>query len=109
MDTGTAGDGATRGWRVTWERVNANEAESGDTDRRGYLGPGGWEYGGDDPVEWTLRDALNAVCPSQDSGRWWTGYGEMDPRTGDCRTLDLHPPRGITPASYARLTRLMGL
>lgn len=99
----------TERWRVTYDRVTEESAEQGDSDECGWAHYGGWRYPVEDPGphEMTLREALKFVYPSEDCGRWFCSAPEPDYREGFDETLCLHPPQGITPASYARVKRLL--
>jgi hypothetical protein len=60
----------------------------------------------------SLGDAVRAARTRpggyEDCGRWFvTIDSEPDYRTGESTTYSVHPPRTITPASYARLARVL--
>jgi hypothetical protein len=106
----------TARFRVTYETVTYESAEAGDAAERGWIQPGGWHYqdapegsGNDAPM--TLREALSCAGPDEDCGRWWTetGSSRADWRTGAVETRAIHPPANITAASYARVSRLLGI
>jgi len=103
------------GFRVTYEIVTYESAEHGDAESRGFIEPGGWRTPVDEAIAGTelfgmsLREAMRLAYPIEDSGHWWTGEAEQDYRTGAYETRSIHPPEGITPASYARVTRLLGI
>ena len=84
---------------VTYEIVTPESAEHGEADEIGYLDEG-----------LTLREAMRLASPSENCGRWWaeTGEGRQDYRTGAVETRSIHPPRNITPSSYARVSRVLG-
>lgn len=102
-------------FRVTYEVVTPESAEHGDAAERGWVQPGGWHYedapegsGNDAPM--SLREALQLASPQEDSGQWWSEVdGRDDYRTGANEVRAIHPPRNITAASYARVSRLMGV
>lgn len=99
-------------WRVTYEIVSYESAEQGDASERGFVQPGGWKVpaDSDDDVNMSLREALDLCDPQEDCGRWLTEVdGRTDYASGDNETRALHPPRGITAASYRRLCRLCGV
>ena len=104
-------------FRVTYDIVTPESAEDGGVAERGFVLPGSWrvdietamadtegEYG------MSLREALRLVYPREDCGCWWSeSDGDTDYRTGGVETRSLHPPRNITPSSYRRVSRLLGL
>lgn len=103
-------------WRVTYEIITEESAAEGDIAESGFINPDGWKtpaiIGAETPgVGMTLRNALRFVCPQEDVGTWLI---EIDPRghftdaEGETR-CQLHPPCNITPASYGRLKRLLGV
>lgn len=93
---------------VTYEIVTPESAEIGDAEARGFVAPGGWHD--DAPARMTLREALRLASPQQDCGRWFAEEdGREDYRTGAVEARSIHPPRNITPASYARVRRALGL
>jgi hypothetical protein len=103
-------------FRVTYEIVTPESAEHGDAEERGFIEPGEWRT----PIEeamrqpddftMTLREAMRLCDPQEDSGRWWSECdGRQDYQTGAYEIRSLHPPEGITAASYARVTRLLGI
>lgn len=99
-------------WRVTYEIVTPESAAEGDAEERGFLLPGAWKVAADssEDVNMSLREALALCSPQEDCGRWLSEVdGDTDYRTGAVTTRSLHPPRYITPASYGRLCRLLGV
>lgn len=103
------------GFRVTYDIVTPESAEHGDVEESGFVMPGEWHYNIEDETpaseyNITLREALRLCNPNEDSGNWWS---DVDPihnyRTGAEETRSLHPPRNITPSSYDRITRLLGI
>lgn len=103
---------ASRGFRVTYDITTPESAENGEAAESGFVEPGGWRHalGNESAEGMTLREALELCSPQEDCGRWFT---ETDGRdnyvTGANEMRALHPPRSITPASYARLKRLLGV
>lgn len=106
------------GFRVTYEIVTPESAENGEAAEHGFVTPGNWH----DPIEtalkeppgaydMSLREAMRLAYPQHDCGQWWgeEGGDRMDYRTGAVETRSIHPPCNITPASYRRVTRLLGL
>ena len=102
-------------FRVTYDVVTPESAENGDYADSGFAAPGGWKFAADDPGphEMTLREALDTCGMHggggfEDSGRW---FSTVDPdvnySTGEDTRYSIHPPRNITPASYARLRRYL--
>lgn len=102
-----------RGFTVTYDIVTPESAAEGDHAECGRIDPWGyhWPVNGEkqpDDSDMSLRQALNYVCPQEDAGAWFSeADGRDDYRTGANETRALHPPRNITPASYARLARLL--
>ena len=101
---------------VTYEIVTHESAENGDFEEIGHVLPGDWK----EPINrtkmspadcaMTLREALQLAHPQVDSGAWWQEVdGREDYRTGSRETRAIHPPKNITPSSYARISRILGL
>ena len=98
-------------FRVTYDIVTPESAESGDVAESGFILPGAWRQSATEPgpVEMRLRDAVRLCSPQEDSGRWFSEVdGRTDYRTGAVELRHLNPPHNITPASYARLRRVLG-
>ena len=91
----------TNTFRVTFEIVTPESAEQGEAAAVGFMA-----------LNVRLREAVleagssRSVC--EDAGRWFTRT-VTDYRAGqhDEITYAIHPPPTITPASYARLARLL--
>lgn len=105
-------------FRVTYETITPGFAEDGDFCETGFVMPGGWNIDLDTALAdkerdytMTLREALNLASPDCDCGRWFeeTGDGRCDYATGIVERRSIHPPANITPASYARVKRLIGV
>ena len=108
-------------FRVTFDVVSPESAESGDTERNGFLTAQGWEFAQQDFSTWaewqaftapqmTLKEAVNLCGSLENSGSWLTeADGSQDYRTGEETRKSIHPPRNISPASYARLCRALGV
>jgi hypothetical protein len=102
-------------FHVTYDIITPDSAEDGDTAENGYV----HANGGRDPVErvensadyaMDLRTALRHCQPQWDSGSWFDQEGQIeDYATNETIAYSLHPPRAITPSSYARLRRLLGV
>lgn len=104
-------------FRVTYEIVTPESAEHGDAESRGFVMPGDWR----DDIETamtqprnaydiSLREAMDLADCAYDCGRWWTeSEGRCNYRTGAIETRSIHPPENITAASYARVSRLLGV
>ena len=102
-------------FHVTYDIVTPDSAENGDTAENGYV----HANGGRDPLTtidntndyaMDLRTALRHCQPQRDSGSWFDQEGQIeDYSTGETVAYSLHPPRTVTPASYARLRRLLGV
>ena len=94
-------------FRVTYEIVTHESAEHGEAAERGFMAPGQWRDESE-PTQMTLREALRLASPDCDCGRWFAeSDGREDYATGDVETRSIHPPRSITPASYARVARVI--
>jgi hypothetical protein len=98
-------------FRVSYEIITHESAEHGDAEERGFVLPGEWR----EPVETKedvnmgLRDAMRLAHPLEDSGSWWQEVdGREDYATGAREYRAIHPPKNITAASYARVSRLLG-
>lgn len=99
-------------WRVTYEIVTPESASEGEAESRGFVLPGQWREPADtsEPCTMSLREALELVSPACDCGRWLEEYdARVDYATGAEERRALHPPEGITAASYGRLCRLTGV
>jgi hypothetical protein len=68
----------------------------------------------------TLRDAISDLydCRTsradsgqgiEDSGRWFTYYHGQEYETGAYESRSLHVPGSITPSSYRRIAKLLGV
>ena len=100
-------------FRVTYQTVTEESAEHGDYAESGFAHPRGWRFPVSDPGphEITLREAVQiAGGPFEDCGRWFsTVDADTNYRTGEDTYYSIHPPEAITPASYARLRRILGI
>ncbi len=97
-------------FRVTYEIYTPESSEHGEPEESGFVEPRGWHYalGQESPEGLTLREACELVECLYDAGRWFAeSDGRTDYQTAAHETRALHPPCGITPASYARLRRLL--
>jgi hypothetical protein len=101
------------GWRVTYDTVTAESAESGEFAESGWASAGGWKSPADDRAaaeeRHTLREAISIAGGGlYDAGRWFASRdSEIDYGTGDETTYSIHPPTTITAASYRRVARLV--
>ena len=119
------------GFRITWECVSDESAEHGDAESRGFLDGYGLPFDyppepgqpAEAPGEWPLREALavlDSALPStanleaveasdsvQRQARWITWSTGRDYHDGKARSLSLHIPEHVTPASRGRLCRLL--
>lgn len=101
-----------RRFRVTYEIITEESAEHGEAEEMGFICPGGYRFGADEDadVNVTLHEAARLVGCLEDSGSGFTeADGRIDYRTGEHERRSLHPPRNITPSSYARLKRALGV
>lgn len=102
-------------FRVTYDIVTPESAEHGDTAESGFVIAGGWkvaaEIGKPTPgVAMGLRAALDLASPDCDCGTWFSeSDGRTDYKTGAQETRSIHPPANVSPSSYRRLARLMGV
>lgn len=100
------------------ELVNEQEAEAGDTDRRGWTDSTMNIFKEPEPMR--LRDALDVIGmvePRQQSGDQRIYYGHSntdynahppgDVQPGDSVQVSLVLPRGITEASASRIDRIL--
>jgi len=94
-------------FNVTYAIVTPESAEYGDVDESGFISQ-----------DVRLRDAVSDLTAArtnrsdsgdglEPSGRWWTYYHGVEFETGAQESRALHPPKNITPASMARLDRLL--
>jgi len=100
-------------WHVTYDIVTEESAEYGDAEEIGFISE-----------DSTLRDAISDLfetrtshCDgieyidansSSEDARWITVGNGMEFKTGARESRSLHIPDHITPASRARLCRLLG-
>ena len=101
------------GFRVTFEIVTQESARNGDYAKAGFLlrdGSPARKNAAPKTLNMGLREAMRLVYPQRDAGRWWQeedGQIYAKGKTDVEETRAIHPPRNITPASYARGTRLL--
>ena len=106
-----------RYFHVTYEIVTPESAEDGDAAERGYAKPHGWRFPletmSDDDVKacaMTLREARDLAYPIFDSGSWFDSEpSTLSYQTGEDISYSVHPPHNITPASYERVKRALGV
>lgn len=91
------------GFNVTYSIVTPESAEDGDYAETGFIAE-----------DVSLREAVEALgrYATEDAGRWICnaeyGHGTRSYwEEGREEERNLHPPKTITPASYARLCRLL--
>lgn len=103
-------------FRVTYDRISEESAADGEAYERGWCIPGGWHFPiesqpFDDPeLNLTLRQAASLVGCVEDGGRaFYEIDGEENYTTGDREYKAVHPPANITPASYRRVARVLGV
>ena len=95
-------------FRVCYEVVTERSIANGDFVEIGYYSRGGWKH--EDPSDWDLHAIVAEFGRKgwEDCGRWFaTCDADINDRTGEETNYSVHPPRGITSASYARLRRLL--
>jgi len=107
---------ATPRFKVTYARITEESAEQGDFAESGFCVPYGWRFPvppqdpNDPELLLTLRQAYSMCTGLEDSGSWFTEIdGEQDYRSGDVEIKSIHPPKTITPSSYARVRRALGI
>ena len=100
---------------VTYEIVTPESAAHGDYAETGFILSGGWREPLDrtktspEDCAMTLREAMRLAYPGEDCGTCWREIDEReDYRTGAIETRAIHPPKNITPSSYARVSRVLG-
>lgn len=104
-------------FRVTYGIVTHESAENGDYAEHGYAMPHGWRFPLDTMTDkdvkacaMTLREARELAWPCYDEGSWFGGESTtLSYQTGEDITYNLHPPRNITPSSYERVKRTLGI
>jgi hypothetical protein len=100
-------------FRVTFEIVTHSSASKGGYAKSGFLlrdGRPARKNAAPKTLNMGLREAMRLVYPQCDAGRWWQeedGQIYARGKTDVVETRAIHPPRNITPASYARVTRLL--
>jgi len=97
-------------FRVTYEVVTEESAEEGDYAESGFYSRGGWKH--DDPSDWTLHDLVSQFgrYSLEDGGRsFYSVDSEPNYLTGEDTSYAVHPPEGITAASYARVRRILAV
>ena len=98
-------------FKVSFEIVTRASARRGDYARHGFLlrdGSPARKNAVESKTNMTLREAMRLASPQCDAGRWWQEEdGREDYATGAVESRAIHPPRNITPASYARVTRIL--
>ena len=100
-------------WNVTYEVWTEESAEIGETDERGFISE-------DVPLRFAIEDLLatrtehvggSQYADPSDSdvgqARWITVDNGMEYLTGAYESRSLHIPDRVTPASRARLVRLV--
>jgi len=102
-------------FNVTYEIWGEADAEAGDTDRRGFISE-------DTDLRSAVTDLFetrtahcsgiecvepNCCRPDFQNARWITAYNGMEFLTGDRESRSLHFPESMTPASRARLCKLL--
>lgn len=97
---------------MTYEVITPESASEGDAAERGYCDEYGNRYSA--PAAVSLRAALRTLGPMEpndsrhESARWWSEVdGCPDYRTGEVEYRSIHLPDRITPASRARVNRLI--
>lgn len=109
-------------FHVTYEIVTPESAEHGDAAERGFAMPGGWQYAMPDDMcgpaaaqfksehALELREAIGMMSCCEDCDHWFSETdSDIDYATGAETRRSLHCPDSITPASYDRVARLLGI
>jgi hypothetical protein len=93
-------------FHVTFDIVTPESAARGDAARMGFVSATGGHQ--KRPIDLSLREAVRLMGCTEDSGSWFTETdGRRNHSTGAEERRALHPPRTISPGSYARLKRLL--
>ena len=106
-----------RMFHVTYSIVTPESAENGDCHEIGYAKPHGWRFpldsmsdGDIEACAMTLREAREMAWPSYDCGRWFDSESStLSYRDGSDISYSVHPPRNVTPSSYERIKRALGV
>jgi len=103
-------------FKVTYGIVTAESVMLGDWGETGFLDRHGSRIAAKigrptHGVAMTLREAFALIqSPMEDSGHWFTEIDERSsPVRGESETRAVHPPEGVSQASYGRLKRLLGV
>jgi hypothetical protein len=100
-------------FHVTYEIVTSESAEQGEAAERGYVHANGGRDAFDrvedvNDYAMDLRTAVRLSNPCWNNGSWFDSESQIeDYATDEHVSYSLHPPRNITPSSYARLARLL--
>lgn len=102
---------------VTYEIISPESAEEGEVEDHGFLLSDEQYVPIDKALEdkgsdytMSLREALDLCSPDQNCGSWFSETSEERRYTdGAFQQRSLHPPEGITAASYKRVQRLLGI
>lgn len=95
-------------FRVTYDIVTPESASDGESAESGFYSRGGWKH--DDPSDWTLQEIVSQFGRNglEDGGSsFYSIDTDTNYRTGEDTSYAVHPPRSITPSSYARLRRIL--
>lgn len=96
-------------FNVTFEIITPESAENGEAESMGFEHENCSLREAWDCVRWGCEGGVEANEWPMQSPRWVTFYNvETDFRTGAVKSLSVHFPRNITPASAIRLARLFG-
>ena len=106
-----------RAFHVTYEIVTPESAKDRDFTQHGYAKPYSWRFPLDSMSDadiaacaMTLREAREIAWPIEDCGSCFQGEPTtLSYQTGEDITYAVHPPRNITPSSYARVRRALGI
>lgn len=103
--------GILSGWHVTYETGDADGLHHDS----GFLDAAGDQVAAmigrpTDGVDMGLREALALCWPDFNAGRWLEETDErLDHASGQWERRALHPPESLSPSSYRRLCRVLGI
>jgi len=94
---------------ITFEIVTPESAESGEAEETGFIVESVRLREAVDEFHRTRTNQVDGVEALEDSGRWFTVVNGPEFETGAQESRSIHPAGNITPASYRRLGRLLGI
>lgn len=94
---------------VTYQIVTQESAEDGEASDSGFISQDVCLRDAIADFTGTRTNRVDGGMGIENSGRWFTYYNGMEFDTGAFESRALHPYRTITPSSYRRLARLLGV